>query len=187
MQQAELVSLFWSLVIVLPLAAMFASYTGSALVITDRESVRSVSWLICISLGYVALLFCSALYLERFFSPVVLLILIPGSLTAICLGGLFSSWIPVLLGLIATGVASIAFMVSAHWSEPSPANSLWEMSPLLIAPVAWHGTLGPLMFLWAWRMRRLQMANTDSCRVCGYDLRGLRTPQCPECGTEFKR
>ncbi|MCH8852005.1 MAG: hypothetical protein IID41_05065 [Planctomycetes bacterium] len=25
----------------------------------------------------------------------------------------------------------------------------------------------------------------ESCRQCGYHLRGLTEPRCPECGTEF--
>jgi hypothetical protein len=33
------------------------------------------------------------------------------------------------------------------------------------------------------RKRRIPMENC--CRVCGYCLRGLRQPRCPECGTPF--
>lgn len=29
--------------------------------------------------------------------------------------------------------------------------------------------------------------NPDRCASCGYDLRGLPQPPCPECGTPFKR
>ncbi len=35
--------------------------------------------------------------------------------------------------------------------------------------------------------RRLRRRSPDACTTCGYDLRGIATPLCPECGTERER
>ena len=33
--------------------------------------------------------------------------------------------------------------------------------------------------------KRLRVDNEPYCRICGYNVRGLSRPQCPECGTEL--
>src|SRR5512133_1110009 len=56
--------------------------------------------------------------------------------------------------------------------------------------------LEPSMFLWIFYVavvveglnetaKRIRVDNELYCRTCGYNLRGLSRPQCPECGTEL--
>lgn len=49
--------------------------------------------------------------------------------------------------------------------------------PVLIALLAWPR----LLRRWARRANRPD-ANRAKCHTCGYDLRGIASPQCPECG-----
>lgn len=37
-----------------------------------------------------------------------------------------------------------------------------------------------------WLRRRRQHQVRESCKACGYDLRGLLDTRCPECGTPFQ-
>jgi hypothetical protein len=62
-----------------------------------------------------------------------------------------------------------------------------------IASAGWGGAhavfLAPLVALWlagmvCWRFTP-KAAMPGCCRACDYDLRGLTTPRCPECGTAF--
>lgn len=46
-------------------------------------------------------------------------------------------------------------------------------------------TFGPGVVLLFFRMKR-QREETGICLKCGYDLRGLDQPRCPECGTPFR-
>ena len=47
----------------------------------------------------------------------------------------------------------------------------------------------PLLAIWIGAVlcaaKTRDSSSTDQCRVCGYDLRGLPLPRCPECATPF--
>lgn len=56
--------------------------------------------------------------------------------------------------------------------------------------VAWY--LAPFLLLWIFRgrlrqylWRELLKHHVPTCLKCGYDLRGLISPRCPECGVSF--
>ncbi len=73
------------------------------------------------------------------------------------------SWMPI-----------ISRPYSSTWKASTP---LWLPTLLLIVYPATIFVRGPLR---RWRRRR-----SGSCVQCGYTLRGLTEPRCPECSTEF--
>lgn len=73
-------------------------------------------------------------------------------------------------------------VVLRRWSVPSlaidVASVVWALPPiycLLAVPVT----------LIAQRYRRVGFPPMGVCQTCGYSLRGLSTPRCPECGEPF--
>jgi hypothetical protein len=70
---------------------------------------------------------------------------------------------------------------------PIPANREWKG---VFVPVIVYGLAGgaqyfllAIVFLYVWEWRRPR--DRTHCTKCGYDLRGLREPRCPECGWPF--
>ena len=55
---------------------------------------------------------------------------------------------------------------------------LWLSSSLLLTLMAIPIVRGPL--------RRWHRARRGCCLECGYDLRGLKSDRCPECGTTYR-
>jgi hypothetical protein len=49
------------------------------------------------------------------------------------------------------------------------------------------GWVGLAILLYAGRHILRSPPTPGTCRRCGYDLRGLPEPRCPECGTSFDR
>src|ERR1044071_2202214 len=62
----------------------------------------------------------------------------------------------------------------------SAALQEWQM---MASVAAWNAIVGSSMLWWAVRAR-LRRARPGFCAACGYDLRGLPDPRCPECGRE---
>ena len=61
---------------------------------------------------------------------------------------------------------------------------LWGEAPLIILWVGYFFLVPDLLVLWDVR-RRAQRLATPRCTRCGYLLRGLQRPVCPECDQEF--
>jgi len=65
----------------------------------------------------------------------------------------------------------------------SPMAMVLEVVFLFVLlPLGAHFIIKALMRAWPWHARRI-CNDTPVCARCGYDLRGLELPRCPECGT----
>lgn len=92
-------------------------------------------------------------------------------------------------GLAAVGVFG---WFTIRWLPLAPAVKEWlfsGLSPLLLmCPVLILSIVVAWLFRsrirWALR-RELAQAGVPICIECGYDLRGLSRPRCPECGEPF--
>ncbi len=90
--------------------------------------------------------------------------------------------IGVALGVLATGAMAMLwpFLLRGvlHLDHRSPVYTL-----LLVVRAAFCQAIGIGVFLWLSRMPRIEgIAGETTCRKCGYILRGIREPRCPECG-----
>lgn len=86
------------------------------------------------------------------------------------LGPIGTCWIPYLLVQDRSGIHH-----EFHWAVWIP---LW-IPTLLFSLVAWRSFLP----IWNRRKRR----KLGLCFNCGYNLRALTEPRCPECGTPFEK
>lgn len=78
---------------------------------------------------------------------------------------------------LSSSVLLVAVWTPAHFQAP-----LWACAVSLVVGCVWCGVLA----LWVGdRARRRAIARRDRCPDCGYDLRGMTIPQCPECGVVF--
>jgi hypothetical protein len=84
----------------------------------------------------------------------------------------------------ATGVA-IGLALAGYFGSP-PSLSMTIVAGLLGATVMrWVATGLPLCGVVWWRNRYRPVFPPGHCAKCGYNLRGLPEPRCPECGTPF--
>ena len=72
-----------------------------------------------------------------------------------------------------------------HSTFPLPPWAVWSITALMLAGLLTWG-----LWLTRGRIRRrlrelLILEGFPICGPCGYDLRGLTEPRCPECGTPF--
>ncbi|HZW06750.1 MAG TPA: hypothetical protein VFF65_06475 [Phycisphaerales bacterium] len=91
---------------------------------------------------------------------------IPSAVSALVLGRCTRSWIPV--GGCASGVVATLVM----WDVVVPSAAI---------AVPWNVCVGTSLMVWAVRART-RLPHGKVCGKCGYDLRGLPTAVCPECG-----
>jgi hypothetical protein len=61
-----------------------------------------------------------------------------------------------------------------------PGNGAWGLQVSLAFPIALFGL--PAAGLWWLEKRDRRRALIGHCTKCGYDLKGLPAPHCPECG-----
>ncbi len=85
----------------------------------------------------------------------------------------------VTLGLLALTWCVLVPQIAPAWPGSLP-RTLGETGALLGCFLVWM--LG--MYV-AMRLVDNVVVVGESCRQCGYHLRGLTEPRCPECGTEF--
>ncbi len=97
--------------------------------------------------------------------------------------------LPVLAPLLAgsVGVAAItAHLLAAYWAPGLPsilnAVAIGAAAQFAITAIAPAALFAAVVYL---RNRWWPESRPGHCLVCGYDLRGLPEPRCPECGTPF--
>jgi hypothetical protein len=115
-----------------------------------------------------------------FFPPVhVLLIwrtndqwppLITSMISVLVLMAATRSWIPAYGIVVATGG-----LFASGLLNPDPMGSA-------LALLVWNGALAVSLLIWLSREHRRALAMVGRCVKCGYDLRDLPEPVCPECG-----
>lgn len=82
------------------------------------------------------------------------------------------------IGLLARAYLPGAYDSYSRIPEP------WPFSPIVIIA----GLNGLISATEQYkRQRRRQWLRTGCCKYCGYDLQGLPTQRCPECGRRFKK
>lgn len=111
-------------------------------------------------------------------------VILSGSiLAAWSLRTLTRSNIVALAPLLAAAVSTVAGVETERATHGplyirSAGAALWLS--WFVAVAAWHAVVLPAMLGWAFRQRPRVAA--VRCSACGYDLRGLTFPRCPECG-----
>lgn len=66
------------------------------------------------------------------------------------------------------------------------ANPPWGAFGISSSLALTHGAYASVLLIWAWRVRMRVRVNTTGCVTCGYDIAGLPSPLCPECGTPIE-
>lgn len=96
-------------------------------------------------------------------------------LTAVMLIPVTRSFLPGIGSCV--GIA-LAIVVAPYVPERPRLGPSW--TPVII----WNLSLAASLALWSVQVRSRQrwLRQTTICRTCGYDLKGLPTPTCPECG-----
>lgn len=69
------------------------------------------------------------------------------------------------------------------WLQPRRILLVAEQLRIPLFPFALALTAGSLLMLWRGWLRPRRRVQDGRCTECGYDLRGLSEPRCPECGT----
>lgn len=111
-------------------------------------------------------------------------VILPGSLLAAwSLRILTRSNIVALAPLLAAAVSTVAGVETERATHGplyirSAGAALWLS--WFVAVAGWHAIVLTAMLGWAFRQRARVAA--VRCFACGYDLRGLASPRCPECG-----
>ena len=105
-----------------------------------------------------------------------------GILTSVIVAWIMRSWI-VLGGMIALFAGGTTIVWKVYGAAPG---------------TGWANNLAAMAFMWAWNpllfallmfiavRARLDAWPTHACQSCGYDLRGIKTGVCPECGAEAR-
>jgi hypothetical protein len=80
----------------------------------------------------------------------------------------------------AAEVRFLPFVFDDEWGNP------WESTRLIAAALGM--ALGLYLFLGGeWIVNQAIPGNRPYCHECGYDLSKVTGPECPECGTAFKK
>jgi hypothetical protein len=98
------------------------------------------------------------------------------------------SYRSVLLVTLAAAAGSAAVALARLYVYHDSITQKWHllMFGLLLANVAsWLMTYIPLHITVYSRRQYWPVYPPGYCKKCGYDLRGLPLPRCPECGTPF--
>ena len=111
-----------------------------------------------------------------------------------CLGGLcwplrryrLVTTVTAVWAISATATGIIIRLGLAGFFGTPPSLSFGLITGLMLALlVSWVVTGLPLSGLVWWRNRFRPVYPPGHCAECGYNLRGLPQPRCPECGTPF--
>ena len=88
------------------------------------------------------------------------------------------------VSMIIVGFIRVRLSVFSGMPLPKPFDLFASLARNLVG--IWVVTSLPLCGLVWWRNRFRPIFPPGHCAKCGYNLRGLPEPRCPECGTPFK-
>jgi len=75
-------------------------------------------------------------------------------------------------------------MGNFYYEAPSDVSEFLGQCVAFLVPATIIAVLGCLI-TWDWPSWNDELSDYLKCQRCGYLLRGLTTPRCPECGTPF--
>jgi hypothetical protein len=93
--------------------------------------------------------------------------------------------------LVGTFLATLAFVTTGSYLAPLLSGGPWwapirGMGPVLVAACLAYHVLAVMAVGAVWPRRRVgRPPDPMCCTVCGYSLKGLPEPRCPECFTSF--
>ncbi len=172
--------------------AAFAIYSNLAL-----ERARRWTWGRCAALIAISILFPGigiALFLNLqawlgvfgAASPGLLFfgaILLCSSATAACLTWATGSKLVGRRTHIAGGIAATLALPFSFSGALGPFGPILALLLLLAAAIVWHAIVATTLSRWAYNTLAHAI---DHCAECGYDLKGLRSKTCPECGAAIR-
>src|SRR5262245_24384496 len=91
-----------------------------------------------------------------------------------------AAWLALVLGAFAYSFMASLIRTSLWYSSSVPLSPSTRIENLVSVVLIWFGVL--TAGLAALRVTRTVSEDQTRCRQCGYILRGLTEPRCPECG-----
>ena len=97
-----------------------------------------------------------------------------------------SGSIGLMAGVLVSSLAGSSLAASCTPGITNASSSMWVMGLLFIAVPGLGAVLGGMVGWFFLKQIKDQVFNNGHCSNCGYDLRGLRSNACPECGLGIK-
>lgn len=92
-----------------------------------------------------------------------------------------------ILGIMCViGVAAVAIILIAFWGFGGNSGKKGDLSFALLLTVPAAVLMFPIIVYAIARTRVRVRKPLHPCAECGYELRGIGTGMCPECGTKYR-